>query len=225
MRNEKVKKPFYKRWWFIALLVLVVIGSISSCSDNNDNNDEMALNKESETNRDIDYEIVEKDDISTGVATRFTLGVVVKEEVTAKELESLSEEIVESFKDEEDFNALSIGYYDYEEFVGHGYSLGQSLYAPKGDIGKADTVKAGDYKKMEFAHDTMEKNWDNQLTQQQAKVVDSWNELYYGQATAEYIPEEDDVDIEIAEQFDMTPEEVNEILSKYGSWIFEDTNK
>jgi hypothetical protein len=41
----------------------------------------------------------------------------------------------------ESFNAFNIFYYDYEEYIGHGYVLGKAVYAPGDDWGKADTAR------------------------------------------------------------------------------------
>ena len=49
VKGVKVKKPFYKRWWFIALAVILVIGAVTS--DNDDTSGE-AINE--------DIEVVEK---------------------------------------------------------------------------------------------------------------------------------------------------------------------
>ena len=37
--NKKVKKPFYKRWWFWLIVVVIVIGAIGSQGGNETNKD------------------------------------------------------------------------------------------------------------------------------------------------------------------------------------------
>lgn len=104
----------------------------------------------------VDYEIINKNDNSMPNAKRYALDVVVNEKATEEELKALSEKIVEDIKKEEDFNAISIGFYDDEKDVGEGYTLGSIDYAPNGKWGDASSVKAGQYDKMEYSYNLIE---------------------------------------------------------------------
>ena len=119
MGKDNVKKPFYKRWWFILLVVIVATGVIIPAGD-------------SETDV-VDYRVAQKDDVSFENVKRYCWQIVVNEQVNVEQLKEIAKQVVEKAKGDKDFNALSIGFYDYEEFIGHGYVLGSVNYAPEGD--------------------------------------------------------------------------------------------
>lgn len=173
----------------------------------------------------VDYEIIEKEDISVEAAKRYSYDVVIKEKVNVKELEDISKEIVEKIKEEEKFNAVVIWFYDYKEYIGEGHTLGKTTYAPEGDWAKADTVSPGEYEKMDYNYELMEKDWSKQLTKEEAKVYKAWHNLYQSKAKDDDLPDEDKIDTEIAKKFDISSEEVNKIMKKQLIWQINDKNK
>lgn len=173
----------------------------------------------------IEYEVVEKGDISFGNTVRPEWSVVVGSKVSAEELKELSKEVIEIAKKEAKFNAIVVWFYDYEEYIGHGYTLGKVEYAPDGDWSKADTVKTGDYKKMDYKYNLMEKDWDKQLTREEVDVYKAWKDLYKELDTGSNLPDEGEVSKEIAERFNISEEDVNEIMLKQSVWFINDKSK
>ncbi|MGJ0848189.1 hypothetical protein ACR77J_15975 [Tissierella praeacuta] len=174
--------------------------------------------------RDISYRIVEKNDISFGGTYRFSLDVVIDDKVSLADMETLSKEIIKNAKKEDNFNAISINFYDYEEYVGKGYTLGKVEYAPEGEWSKANTVRAGDYKNMDYSFDLREKNWEKQLNRSEVEVYKAWKELYTDKDKGSFLPDEDEITKEIAEEFNITAEEVKGIMLKQIEWTFNDKN-
>lgn len=194
----------------IVMLVLVVAGCGSDKATNT---------------RDIDYEIVNKHDYSMPNAKRYSLDVVVKEMVTEEELKDLAEKIVEDMKKENKFNAISIGFYDYKEYVGLGYTLGGVDYAPNGQWSDADTVSAGQYKTMEYNYNVREKDWDKQLTKEEVLIYKEAHDNYHNKAIEDPDTEEDDAYKEVAEKHNMTLEEVKDTMYKQVEWTFNNKNE
>lgn len=129
-----------KQKMLLGVISVLILISLSACGG------------EKETIRIVEHEIINKNSHQTANAVRYSLDVLVKEEATEEELKALAEKIVEDFKKEEDFNALSIGFYDNAEDIGYGYTLGNIDYAPYGDWGRASEVGAGDYSKSEYSY-------------------------------------------------------------------------
>lgn len=183
----------------------------------------MASSKNKPT-KSIRYEIIEKNDISYKGAKRYSWEVVVKNIKDTNELKELSREIVELAKEEE-FNAIAICFYDYEEYVGHGYTLGRVEYAPGGDWEKANTVQAGDYENMDYKFDLRKKNWDKQLTEEEVKIYKSWKDLYERKLTEDVLVDEDEVKKEISIKYNISEEEVYNIMIKQMMWMLDIENE
>lgn len=222
---RKAKKLYNKGWWFIGLVV-VIIGSICSGCDNKIKEQPQegvssAVQEKQVTIDIVNYKVIEKNDISTGNAKRYGWEVVVEEPVTVEQLKELAKKIVEEAKTDKKFNALVIGFYDYVEFIGYGYTLGKVEYAPNGDWGKANTVSAGEYDKMDYKFDLREKDWTKQLTKEEAKIFKAWHELYVSKATNIILPDESEITMEIAKQFNIEEDEVYQIMIKDSIWMFD----
>lgn len=162
----------------------------------------------------MEYRIVEKGDASFGDVIRLSWEVVVNEKASTEELKKLSRDIIEQAKKEKKFNAIVIGFYDYEEYIGSGYTLGKVEYAPGGDWSEARTVKAGDYKKMDYNYDLYEKDWSLRLTQDEAEIYGDWARLI-----SEEKPEAEALN-ETAKKNNITTEKIKEILSRQSTWTF-----
>lgn len=204
----------------VLLLTLTILMTVVGCGK--EPKEEVDMDEGKVAN----YEVVNKGDISIAAAKRYAWDVVVKEEMSVEDLEKLSKEIVEQAKKEKEFNALVIGFYDYEEYIGTGHALGKTEYAPEGDWSKADTVKTGDYKKMDYEYGLMEKDWDKQLSREEVDIYKAWKDLY---KTKDEDPKdidkyEDEISKDIAGEFNKTSEEVDGIIMKQVAWTF-DNNK
>lgn len=201
----------------LLILTTVLMFILVGCSENiGKESTEKKVNSDKGEETKVEYSVIQKEDISTGAAKRFSWDVVIKEKSNKKELKALSEQIIEEAKEEKAFNAIVVGFYDYEEYIGKGHTLGKVEYAPDGDWGKADTVKAGDYDEMDYNYELREKDWDKQLIREEVDIYKAWdNKLDEGQ-------EEDEAIKEVAEQYDISTEEVNNILMKQITWMFDD---
>ena len=173
----------------------------------------------------VAYRIVEKEELSFSNVKRFIWSVVVDEEVSVTDLELISKEVIEDAKKGEEFNAIAIHFYDHDEYIGKGYTLGQAEYAPDGDWSKADTISTGNYKKMDYKFDLREKDWSIRLSQEEMDVYGVWQVIYMEKAEEVDLPDEDGVTAEVAEALDITSEEVKAIVHKQSNWMFSDKNK
>jgi hypothetical protein len=217
----KIKKPLYKRWWFIGLVVIILIGAFG----NRGADSLSAEPPESSTDAQeivVAYEVVKKEDISIGNVKRYSWEVVVKEPASIDQLKAIASEVIERAKDDKDFNALVVSFYDYAEFIGNGYVLGKVEFAPDGDWAKADTVETGEYDKMEYVYNLKEKDWSKQLNSDEVEIFKSTNELFYSKVTPSFTPDESDIYEEIAKQFNTDKEEVDRIMMKQITWMMDD---
>lgn len=206
------------RKMMIFILVAILSITLIGCGNNEEN--EVAM-KEQEDQSKTNYSVAEEEDISTISAKRYKWHVVVEEDLSKEELENLAKDIVEEAKEGKKFNAITIGFYDYEEYIGTGYTLGMVEYAPGGKWSEADTVDAGDYDKMDYDFDLREKDWDKRLTKEEVDIYTEWQNLYNSQVTTDDLPDEDEVSQDIAIKFDITKEEVDDILMKQITWAFD----
>ena len=191
-KKAKVKKPFYRRWWFVGMAIILGVAMISNGNENSsqDNLDEPVRIvsgevKSSEeivvTNDDelVGYNVVSIENLSFSGAKRYVYNVVVNEEATVGQLRSVAQAITQQAKENIEFNAISIAFYDHKEYIGYGYTLGSVTYAPYGNWGDANTVKTGKYDTMQFNYTLTEKDWSKQLTQEEVNVFVAWKKLYH----------------------------------------------
>lgn len=168
----------------------------------------------------IGYRIVQKDNMSfkemNKEIKRYTWHIVVNGKVTKEYLENISKEIIEIAKKDSPFNAMVIGFYDYEEYIGYGYTLGKTTYAPYGDLAKANTVTTGEYEKMDYNFELREKDWSKQLSADEIKVYKAWQDLAWNN----FELDDDEVTKKIAREFKVTTKDVDNILIKSVSWMF-----
>lgn len=189
----------------IALIVILVFAVVGCGSDKATNT------------RDIDYEIISKDDLSYGGAVRLSVDVVVNEETNLEELESISKEVLSEVKKDISLNALAINFYDYEEYIGRGgYTLGKTIYAPNGKWEDANTTSAGNYRYMDYDFQFRVKDWDNRLTREEVSIFKDWKDLLKDDTTEESATEQ------VSEKFNITKDEVDDIIMKQITWTIED---
>lgn len=184
----------------IAMLALITIGCSSEVSNL----------------KDIDYEIISKDDFSVGGAVRLSIDVVVSQEVSGEELELISKEVVSEVKKDIALNAISINFYDHKEYAGHGYTLGQAIYAPNGKWEDANTTSAGNYRYMDYDFKFRSKDWSNRLTKEEVNIFKGWKDLLSNDIT------EEDASKQISEQFNISESDVDDIIMKQIMWAMED---
>ncbi|UNC91636.1 DUF4875 domain-containing protein [Candidatus Contubernalis alkaliaceticus] len=224
---KKIKKylkenKMYNKLLIIGLVLLLFSFCIGCGSDTAEPEQEIKL---------VSYEVESIENISFGNVDRFTWHVIINEPATTEELKEVAKEVLEEAKAKEKFNALSIMFYDYPEYMGHGYTLGDAIFAPEGDWSKADSVRSGEYDKMSFSWKLRNKDWSQQLSPDEVKVWASWNDAYskvFEDMEDEMdedpfaLPDEDEITAQVAEEHGISAEEVSNILSKQSLWMFMD---
>jgi hypothetical protein len=160
------------------------------------------------------FRVVEVEDLTIHGAIRYNLHVVIDEPVSFEQIQAITEHIVMSAKIESSFNAISVMYYDYVEYIGFGYTLGRADYAPGGDWGQANTVKTGDYTKMKFSYETRAKDWSKQLTPKEVAIWRKWEEIY------DNIGKEDVAYVLVSEQYEISKTDIEDIIKRQITWTF-----
>lgn len=165
-----------------------------------------------------DYKIVKIGDISFGNVKRYQLDVVT-DSVDDFALKQISRKVIEEFKTQLRFNAAVIFFYDYEEFIGHGYTLAKTTYAPFGKWEKAMDVSTGDYKSMQYIFEIKQKNLEYKLSPDEAAIVYQWHEAYSLLDTnPNKLVEDETVSAYVAKQNNISSDQVNEIINKWLMW-------
>lgn len=161
------------------------------------------------------FEVLEVEDLTFSNVKRYNFQVVVDEAVNPEQLKQISEVIVEDAKLNYNFNALSIMYYDYKEFIGFGYTLGRTDFAPRGDWSKADTVNTGNYGSMLYKHDIRIKDWSQRLTPLEVAVWMEWEDAY------DRLLDEDAAFDYVADHFSLNSDEARMIVNKQITWAYQ----
>jgi hypothetical protein len=233
--NNTQKKPFYKKWWVIALAIAFVLGSIitvfqddeadeyngsgadytstyADTLDADDNSPDTPTEDEPPAVNEVDisgisFDIVEIRDYSVPNLRQFEYDVVVHDEVTSTQLEGLAVYIVESAKSEKEFDYLRMFFNDYSSFIGSGFTLGRVTYT------------SGDYE-----NTIRNKDWSLRPTLNEVEIYSSWHQAFHEQHE-HGTPTDDDINVIIAERYDISIEYINDIFLKVGIWRFNDTSK
>lgn len=169
----------------------------------------------------VKYQIIEVEDVSTAKIKHFTYHVVVSEPATIEQLKEVCQDVVKQAEEKEKFNAVTIYLSDYPEYRA---ALGKTIFTLDGDMAKAAQVSAGDYKKMSFKYELLDKEWDKRLTSDEVKVWAAWHKEIKGSPKEykngeEMEQHEDAVSQKIAEKFNTTAEVVDNILLKQAIWL------
>lgn len=223
---EEVKM---KRTTLIIIIVctLVIIGFQSCEKTTSPTTQKSAVKEEAASTRtpaqekiDVshDYKIVKTEEISFGNVKRYQIDVVT-DSSDGLALKQISGKVIEEFKTKKRFNAVVVFFYDYEEFIGHGYTLAKTTYAPYGKWENAMDVSTGDYKNMEFSFEIKQKNLEYKLTPDEATIVKQWYEAYTLLDTnPNELVEDKTVSAYVAKQNNISSDQVNEILNRWLMW-------
>lgn len=224
--DENKTESFSFQSLLAVLFILAAVFILQGCQD-----DGPATDGPGKISGSTVYEVAAVSDMSYGSVQRFVWHVLVHEPVTPKDLRLISEELVETAKLQDPFNALSLMYYDHEAFIGrgyvlgHGYTLGRADFAPNGDLTQATSVDPGDYGPMSFTWHLRTKDWSQQLTPEEAEVWAAWADAmrsFHENYDGEDDVEEEDVYNAIAARFDLDPDEVYAIVQKQYAWMMQD---
>jgi hypothetical protein len=193
----------------LTLLVLlgIVAFLLTSCFDDEDESNS-ALQEIPENI--VQYHIVNVEDLSFGNTSRYKYNIVIDEEATIKQLKDLSKVIVDKASKEHNFNAISIVFNDYDEFVDKGSSLGLVDFAPEGDWSKSDTVNAGEYKKMGFAYDLKKKDWSQRPSKEEVQIYAEWKKARNANQDLEDI----EVSKIVSQKLNIDANKIEEIITK-----------
>lgn len=164
-------------------------------------------------NNKIDYTIVDDELLMYTDIFRYNYHVVVKGEPGVKQLKDIAKKVVEKAKKDHDFHAITVSFYDRKEYVGHGITLGNVIFALNGDWAQAENVVRGDYEVMEFEYNLLDKDWSKKLTDQEVEI---WS--YYKKYSESTNQSQDGIFETAAKKFDMSTEEVKDIVFKKVFW-------
>lgn len=220
----------FLKWGVIIFVGLIILASLMGDEEENSEvqtdtqpkkEESVEQVEENEESIDISWEIYNIEDISIASAERFEYHVVINDQVTPKQIKEIGEQIIEKAKRETPFNALAIGFYDYPEYIGSGYILGQAEVAPNGEWANAVNINTGDYSNMKVNWDIKEKDWDKRLTPKEAEVWGRWDEIWLENPDMF----EDEITEQVAQEFDLTIKEVDSIAMKQIKWANQDLKK
>jgi hypothetical protein len=164
------------------------------------------------------YEIVEAGDLNFAKAVRLEYYVVPELDVTEEEIKLIADDIVDSAKESEKFNAIVIWFIDDARQIGNGYTIAKVEYAPEGDWSKAADVKSGDYDTHEYVYDIgssmsgkLPRDFEEGVypTEEEKEVYFYWSDLVYEQGIGG-----DDAVQQTADNFDLSFEDADETIRK-----------
>lgn len=170
------------------------------------------------------YEIIKSEDDKPNddSVDRYVLDVVTEYPITKEEIQSITEKIVKDYEKDKPFNALTIFYYDYPEYIGWGYSLAKVEYSPNGNWGDALSTKKGDYR--DFQYNYQYKPQIENIEAYKAKQPTIEDMVICGRAfelstTEEYMMADDEEIVQaVAEEQNKTVEEVDQVWMKCAVW-------
>lgn len=208
--------------WTTALFLTVAVFFVG-CSESATQKTEDVPEEEPEVEV-ADYKVAMTEPMPIGNTKRFTWHVVVDKPVTPEDLEVVAEDVVMEAREAEAFNALTIMFYDWDGYVGHGFTLGKSTFAPQGDWGQAHSVSTGDYDAMTLTHELRKKDWSMRLTEEEAVVWKAWRDKYNREAEVDpaRLPDEEEIIRQIAADKSKSPDDVSAIIIKQETWTLLD---
>lgn len=164
-----------------------------------------------------DYTIAARQRTSEDEFIRYTYDVIVHGQPDVEALQAISRNVMDEVTAHDTFQAALIRFYDHEAYIGTESPLGEAVFAPEGDWSLADTVQPGAYEEMTFGWQLKHKEWDAQLSAEEARVWKAWNRVYKAEQS-------DDPDLKakvtrtISSKYDWDPETVQQIVLKQSVW-------
>lgn len=174
------------------------------------------------------YQVVEKDDVSFGSTVRIRVKATTDFPLAKDQARAVMDAIIKEVTDGSRVNAALVFLYDGLLPVSgtfSAYSLAKATFAPDGDWGSANQVKAGDYSRHRTVYEFAPKLDDPQAAmpyrpgQREAEMCRAWDE-----AAQEYDPEGELSDEAIAEiaavSIGASPQDILDALLKCVVWVF-----
>lgn len=202
----------------LVFLGIIIIGLATGIltvdsGENKKNKIQPVAAKNKKSPEELNYTIIDDELNLYDDVFRYNYHVVVKGEPGIKDLKNIAQKVAEKAKNNKNFNALKISFYDRKEYVGHGITLGNATFALNGDWGEAQNVVSGDYDVMEFKYNLLEKNWDKKLTDQEVKI---W--FYYEKYSQSTNQSQEEIFKTAAKKFSLSASEVKDIVFKKIFW-------
>jgi hypothetical protein len=170
-------------------------------------------------------DVVSIDEAHLGNTKRYTYNVVIYQRLNRETLEIIAQNVYEQAKTKTPFNALAVGFYDYQQFIGSGYRFGYVEFVPNGKWEDAATIKTGDYSKISMNNHLREPKWEYAITGNEAEIIsvffDISDRLSANATTGEELDTAEKVAInETAQRYGITHEELDDLLTKYNMAYF-----
>lgn len=113
------------------------------------------------------------------------------------------------------FNSLTVDIFDDELYRERtGPTLGRAVFAPEGNVDFADTISPGSYQDMEFSWDLLNKDWEQRPSDLQKEIWADWQDMEEEQEEMT----ENEIDMLVADEYDISPEEVADIREDVLRW-------
>lgn len=196
MTEKKVKKPFYKRGWFIGLVAIIIIGGIFGGGDS-DNKESKDPNKPS-----YEYKVVEDEKTNLGSFERTSLRILTEEKLNKEQIETLLEKIEKDTKYNKKKDQLYIFLYDNELISDSSYSLGRLVH-----------------KDNETEIDSSEKDWNEQPTEEEYKTYKYFMDKSMELAEKDIFEDDEYVANEVFEEKDIEVDTILESVQKVNFWV------
>lgn len=124
----------------------------------------------------VSYRIYSVREVPFGVVRRTEVAVVVEPGATRAELVEVAEQVAEDRRSAAGYDALVVGFFDYEQFVGRGpYSLGRWEHAPNGQWTQAGAALP-DYSNFMADDQLQEKDWSQRPDAETVRLWQEWSE-------------------------------------------------
>lgn len=196
MTEKKVKKPFYKRGWFIGLVAIIIIGGIFGGGDS-DNKENKDPNKPS-----YEYKVIEDEKTNLGSFERTSLRILTEEKLNKEQIETLLEKIEKDTKYNKKKDQLYIFLYDNELISDSSYSLGRLVH-----------------KDNETEIDSSEKDWNEQPTDEEYKTYKYFMDKSMELAEKDIFEDDEYVANEVFEEKDIEVDTILESVQKVNFWV------
>ncbi len=196
MTEKKVKKPFYKRGWFIGLVAIIIIGGIFGGGDS-DNKESKDPNKPS-----YEYKVIEDEKTNLGSFERTSLRILTEEKLNKEQIETLLEKIEKDTKYNKKKDQLYIFLYDNELISDSSYSLGRLVH-----------------KDNETEIDSSEKDWNEQPTDEEYKTYKYFMDKSMELAEKDIFEDDEYVANEVFEEKDIEVDTILESVQKVNFWV------
>ena len=169
------------------------------------------------------YEIFEFQDVGA-LAVRYVAHVLTEPGTSGDQLTQIAQLIADEVRLESPYQAWSVGFYDYPEYLGFGFVMGRVEFAPFGDWGLADQVELGDYSTFESKSFFREKDWAQRPTQDEVTIWRRWetviNELDPDLTREDVLALEMEAYEMVAEEFDLPVSDVEGAVQNAAFWPF-----